>query len=283
MGTRSRIGILEPDGSVTSIYCHWDGYPSHHGPILLNHYATEEKVRALMALGDISVLGEELGEKHDFDEPPDGVCNVYGRDRGEEGVSARRSASVADFKTIAEEYMYLFQPGIGWQVSERGDGYTNLIDLIKNNTQNNSAQKDMTITMTTQNIFEYATRNKLRFTTARGELSVEQLWDVPLRGAGAGFDLNTIAKTTSKALKEISEENFVETTKTTQYTRLEVALEVVKHVISVKLADEEVAKKRAANRLEKEQLLRILSEKQAGQLSELSVEDLQKKIAALGE
>lgn len=51
MGTRSRIGILESNVSVTSIYCHWDGYVEHHGPILRDHYATVEKVRALIALG----------------------------------------------------------------------------------------------------------------------------------------------------------------------------------------------------------------------------------------
>lgn len=31
------------------------------------------------------------------------------------------------------------------------------------------------------NMFEFATRSKLRFTSARGELTAEQLWDVPLR------------------------------------------------------------------------------------------------------
>lgn len=131
MGTRARIGIVEPDGSVTSIYTHWDGYPDHHGPILLNHYATEERVRALLALGDLSVLDEGLGEKHDFDNRPEGVCNAYGRDRGEADVSARRSASVDDLKKIAEEYTYLFRPGIGWQVSARRTSYVSLADLMK--------------------------------------------------------------------------------------------------------------------------------------------------------
>lgn len=110
MGTRSRIGILEPDGSVTSIYTHWDGYPSHHGPILRDNYATEENVRALIALGDLSVLGEDVGEKHDFDHAPEGTCTAYGRDRGETDVGCRKSASVKEFLGIAEAYNYLFDP-----------------------------------------------------------------------------------------------------------------------------------------------------------------------------
>jgi hypothetical protein len=139
--------------------------------------------------------------------------------------------------------------------------------------------------MTTQNIFEYATRNKLRFASPRGELSVEQLWDIPLRSRDPkdDFNLNAVAKTANKALKDISEENFVETTKTAQHTRLEMAMEVVKYVIETKLAEEEKAKKRAENKQEKEKLLGILAEKQAGKLSELSEKELQKRIAALEE
>lgn len=131
-----------------------------------------------------------------------------------------------------------------------------------------------------QNIFEYATRNKLRFASIKGELTVEQLWDVPLRSRD-DFNLNVVAKTTNKALKEISEESFVETTKTMEHTRREAAMEVVKFVIETKLTEEEAAKTRAANKQKKEKLLAILAEKQDGKLSELSEKELKKQIAAL--
>lgn len=130
------------------------------------------------------------------------------------------------------------------------------------------------------NIFEYATRNKLRFASIRGELTVEQLWDVPLRSRD-GFDLNTIAKKVSALNKELSELNFVETIKTAVHTRCETALEIVKYIIEVKLAEEKAATERATKKKEKEQLLEILAEKQAGKLSELSEKELQKRIAAL--
>ena len=130
------------------------------------------------------------------------------------------------------------------------------------------------------NIFEYATRNKLRFASMRGELTVEQLWDVPLRSRD-DFNLNTIAKAANKAFKEISEESFVETTKTAGHVRLETALEVVKYVIDTKITEEKAAATRAERKQEKEKLLQILAEKQAGKLSELSEKELQKRIAAL--
>ena len=132
------------------------------------------------------------------------------------------------------------------------------------------------------NIFEYAVRNKLRFSSIRGELSVEQLWDVPLRSrSGDEFNLNVIAKGASKALKDIAEDNFVETTKTAAHARSEASMEVVKYIIDTKLSEETRAKDRATKKLEKEKLLSILAEKQDGKLSELSAEELQKRIAAL--
>jgi hypothetical protein len=133
--------------------------------------------------------------------------------------------------------------------------------------------------MTTNNIFEYATRNKLRFASIRGQLSVEQLWDIPLRSQD-DFNLNAIAKIISKALKD-TEENFVETSKTAEHARREAAIEIVKYVIETKLNEEKVAASRAAKKQEKEKLLAILAEKQDGRLSELSEKELQRRIAAL--
>jgi hypothetical protein len=67
---------------------------------------------------------------------------------------------------------------------------------------------------TTMNIFEYAIRNKLRFASSRGELTVEQLFDVPLRSSD-GFNLNESPRRANKTLKDMSEENFVETSRNT--------------------------------------------------------------------
>ncbi len=95
MSTNARIGIDNGDGTVTSIYTHWDGYPTHHAPILLESYVTEQHLRQLLALGDVSILDHAIGEKHDFDmhyqeRAKLGPWTVfYGRDRGENDVDAR--------------------------------------------------------------------------------------------------------------------------------------------------------------------------------------------------
>ena len=128
MGTRSTIAIQNADGTVTGIYCHWDGYLSHNGKILAENYADEDTVRELIALGDISSLGKTVGTAHDFDNCPAGETNAYARDRGERDVAARTEHNWRQF--VAEngqEYDYLFTPGAGWQVRT----YNGIYDLAR--------------------------------------------------------------------------------------------------------------------------------------------------------
>ena len=60
MSTHANIAILKPNGDIQSIYCHFDGYPQHVGQILHDHYNHQERVEQLIALGNISCLGEKL-------------------------------------------------------------------------------------------------------------------------------------------------------------------------------------------------------------------------------
>ena len=97
MGTRSMIAIQNPySKDVRAVYCHWDGYLEHNGSILQKHYASSSKVNNLIALGDISSLRPEIGDKHAFSKlevPMDGdaydklygnMTTFYTRDRGED-------------------------------------------------------------------------------------------------------------------------------------------------------------------------------------------------------
>lgn len=62
MSTRSTIEIQRKDGSRQRIYAHWDGYLAHNGHILYHKYDTAEKVEKLIALGNISSLGDTPDE-----------------------------------------------------------------------------------------------------------------------------------------------------------------------------------------------------------------------------
>jgi hypothetical protein len=61
MSTRSRVGLELADGSILSIYSHYDGYPEWAGRILRTHYNTREKVEALVDGGDVSCLWTDDG------------------------------------------------------------------------------------------------------------------------------------------------------------------------------------------------------------------------------
>ena len=118
MGTRSTIAIQNADNTVTGIYCHWDGYLEHNGKILASNYTTEAAVRELIALGDLSSLGETVGAKTDFNNAAKGQCVAYGRDRNETGVDAATFDSHADLvEQIGQGFDYLFTPGEGWSVA----------------------------------------------------------------------------------------------------------------------------------------------------------------------
>lgn len=125
MGTRSNIGIQHSDGSYDVIYCHWDGYPSHNGRILYEHYQELEKIKQLIALGDISILAPEIGEKHNFEKRSGGkandgyrkehenMCLAYGRDREETGTEAAHYANYDELCNMLEaswtEWLYLYR------------------------------------------------------------------------------------------------------------------------------------------------------------------------------
>ena len=87
MSTRSFICKSLPNNTIVGVYCHFDGYPSGVGATLTTHYATDERVTALLNLGSISQLHPrlvpDLGDTHTFDNPAKNVTVAYHRDRGE--------------------------------------------------------------------------------------------------------------------------------------------------------------------------------------------------------
>ena len=85
MSTRSNIGVLNNDGKVTAIYCHWDGYVEYNGRILAEYYQEIERVKKLISGGDLSSLNKEIEPtaEHSFENPQDDVCVSYYRGRGE--------------------------------------------------------------------------------------------------------------------------------------------------------------------------------------------------------
>ena len=150
MATRSTIAIEYADGTVDQVYCHWDGYLENNGRILRDHYSNPFKLRDLIDLGDISSLGECVGEKHAFsrldaDMSAEAYEDAYGsmttfymRDREEADCGARRFKDFQEYTREGqrEEYDYILRNVNGkaqWYVSFYGtDGeYLTLEDAFE--------------------------------------------------------------------------------------------------------------------------------------------------------
>lgn len=129
-------------------------------------------------------------------------------------------------------------------------------------------------------LFLQATRRKFRFPSNKGDLSVEQLWDLPLTSRN-GFDLDTVAKTVNTHLKAASEESFVVTSSNPAKTTLQEQLEVIKAIIAVKLDEAAKAKARSDRAAERQRLLEILDQKEDDELKGLSREEIKKRLAEL--
>lgn len=129
--------------------------------------------------------------------------------------------------------------------------------------------------MAVENIFEYATRNKIRF-SFRGLISVEDLWDLSLT------NLDSIYKELNKHSKQSEEESLLNI-KTQEDELLNVQIEIVKHIVSVKLAEKEAREKASAKKAQKQKIMSIIAAKQDEALQNSSIDDLKKMLDELGD
>jgi hypothetical protein len=130
-------------------------------------------------------------------------------------------------------------------------------------------------------MFEKAVRLKLRFSSPQGQLSAEDLWDIPLTTQRPGnASLNNIAKGISRELKNEGEEDFVNP-KSGADEILALKLDIVKHVIQVRQAENDAKQLATAKREQKAKLLELIAKKQDSELEGKTLAELQEMVAAL--
>ncbi len=116
MGTSSGIALKSGD-TYQTIYCHWDGHPKTMFPILHNHYNSLKLAAKLISYGNASSIDAKLepteGVVHTFDNPEDGVCVFYHRDRGEDWIECSPSCYTRSelFSQPGFEFIYIFEDG----------------------------------------------------------------------------------------------------------------------------------------------------------------------------
>jgi len=111
MATRSRIGVQLKDGSVLSVYSHWDGYPEWNGKKLKEHFNSYEQAAELIDGGDISSLWTDK----DWEQKEMESRTLYYAERGETDTEPNLDNSFQAFISGVNDswadYAYLFADG----------------------------------------------------------------------------------------------------------------------------------------------------------------------------
>ena len=107
MSTRSRIGLELSDGSILSVYCHYDGYPEFNGVKLQEHFNSRDAATELIDGGDMSSLWTNAGWNNEV--LPE-TAPLYYSPRGED-CTPRLDANLGKYLGNNEEYAYLFANG----------------------------------------------------------------------------------------------------------------------------------------------------------------------------
>jgi hypothetical protein len=122
-------------------------------------------------------------------------------------------------------------------------------------------------------MFEKAARMKLRF-YFRGSISVEDLWDLSVQ------ELDSIFKVLNAEARVQQEESLLDMPDPEDEI-VALKIGIVRHIVSVKLQEQENREKATERRARKEKLMAILEEKQDAELHGLAMDDLRKLIDEL--
>lgn len=129
------------------------------------------------------------------------------------------------------------------------------------------------------NIFERASRLRLRFDSQKGQLTVEDLWDLPL-SSEKGASLDKVAQTIYTNLNGVQSISFVgESTEANTLDRLR--MDIVLHVIDTKKAENAAARKATDNRIEAQRILEQMAKLQDKALDNMTMDQLQARLNEL--
>ena len=130
------------------------------------------------------------------------------------------------------------------------------------------------------NIFEQATRAKIRYHSPNGLIGVEDLWDLPLTSNTGRINLDDIAGALDAELKSSTRTSFV-WQETTKNDRLRLMFDVVIHIINTKISEAKAADQYRLAREKKQKIMAIIEQKSDMRLADSSLEELQAMLEAL--
>lgn len=131
-------------------------------------------------------------------------------------------------------------------------------------------------------LFEQASRARLRFVTPKGALSVEDLWALPLQSTVGAANLDSLAMNLHAAVQaDKTAVSFVNPSTSGPDRETMLAFEVVKRVIEVRVQERDAAAAAKKTAETKQKLMEIIDRKQSAALEGKSLEELQAELAKL--
>ena len=120
--------------------------------------------------------------------------------------------------------------------------------------------------------FKQASKLKLRFSTDKGILSVEQLWDLSLT------NLANLIRSAKKILKKADDDelSFLDSTKEAVNVEDQLRFDILKEVFLEKQSEVEESKKRTEAKLHNQKINELIAKKKEQSLESMSIEDLEK-------
>lgn len=128
-------------------------------------------------------------------------------------------------------------------------------------------------------IFKNAAINKYRYPSSKGNLTTEDLFDLPLTSE-KNASLDSVARELNKQIKEFGEESFVNAP-SPALNITKNKLEVVKLVIAFRQEMNEAAATRMANNTRRAMLTQALHTAEAAKLSAMSPEEIRAELDKL--
>src|SRR3990167_9994084 len=120
-------------------------------------------------------------------------------------------------------------------------------------------------------MYKQGSKQKLRFTTSRGSLTTEQLWDLSLT------ELDALAVSLEEDYKESGKKSFL-TAKSEKDKTAKLRFDVVLDVLTTKVDEAEVARDKAERKAKNQKILSLISEKQDENLKKKSVKELERML-----
>jgi hypothetical protein len=129
---------------------------------------------------------------------------------------------------------------------------------------------------TIMEMFEKASRLQLRFQSAKGLLTTEDLWQLPLAGrTPTTLDAVCVALHRERQAAPSTVTSFVEPTKgASDKDEIELRWAIAKHILDTRVAEENAKKDAQKRREQRQKIMEIIEAKEGQALSEKSVEEL---------